>query len=406
MSPDPARIIALDVVRGCAVMGIVLLNIIDFGLPRCAATDPTCYRPNDADWWVWAANFVIAEGKMRGLFTLLFGASALLLLERSRSKGRSPGRAHYARMATLLAIGAVHGWLIWSGDILMLYAIAGMLLYPALRLPTRGLVAIAIILLGAQVISATLDYSAARRFQAAATAPDAAASTKAEWQRFEMAIRSSPAQITAEVEAQRGGWAEVLPLRFTRTKDAVLIGIPAILPETIALMLIGAALFRSGFFSGKWTQRRYLAVMAVGYGIAMPLYLPLVTWLDDAQFDPLTFTLANVLHLTFLRLPLALAHAAVVILLVRSRRGSPLIERIAAVGRTALSNYLGASVVCTFLFCGYGLGWFGRLQRWELYLIVPPIWAAMLICSAPWLRRFGQGPIEMLWRRSSDLLAR
>jgi uncharacterized protein len=393
------RLQTLDAVRGLAVMGILLLNIVDFAMPGYAYVDPTFYGGADgANWWAWAINFAIADGKMRGLFAMLFGASTALIADRARAAGERAARVHYARMAALLAIGMAHAYLIWSGDILVSYALCGAALFLALRWRTETLLAVAaIVMLGELAVGASTHVSA-RQFETRATAPGASPDTRAAWAAFRGGREALRATIPGELAANRAGWREVLRARIKETRAAQTQIMPATFPETVALMLLGVALFRTGFFSGTWSPRRYRQVIVAGYVICLPLYVPLIRWIDRGGFDPVTLVLAEPLHLVVLRPLVALAHAAVVILLLRSDAMPRLGARLAATGRMALSNYLATSIVCTAIFCGYGLGWFGYLDRWQLYPVVLGICALMLWWSKPWLDRFAYGPVEWLWR--------
>ena len=124
----PPRLPLLDVVRGVAVCGILLLNILAFALPQAAYVNPRAYGGwHGSNYAVYIVNFILFDGKMRGLFSFLFGASMLMVIERAQASGRSPARIHYARMAWLLVFGLAHLWLIWWGDILTLYAPIGMI---------------------------------------------------------------------------------------------------------------------------------------------------------------------------------------------------------------------------------------------------------------------------------------
>lgn len=393
------RIATLDAVRGMAVMGILLLNIVDFGLPGYAYIDPHfAGGASGANWWTWATVFVLADGKMRGLFTMLFGASTVLIATRATRRGENAARVHLARMAALLAIGMVHGYLIWSGDILVLYAVCGMLVFPAWRWSTRALVTAAAALMALQLALGVLDYTDARRFEAAAAAPGASANVRAQWASYRAALAPPPAQAAAEIAAYRGGWRTAQPERAAVTREMQTKVLPAMIPETIALMLAGMALFRSGFLSGGWPRRRYRAVAVAGFAICIPLYLPIVAWVTGTRFDPVVLLLTEPLHLALLRPALAVAEAAALILFVTSGTAPGLSARLAAAGQMAFSNYLGTSIVCILLFHGYGLGWFATLERWQLYPVVLAIWAVMLLWSSWWLDRFAFGPCEWLWR--------
>jgi uncharacterized protein len=169
----------------------------------------------------------------------------------------------------------------------------------------------------------------------------------------------------------------------------------------LGLILIGMALFRLGFFSGVWSSRTYKRVAVWSYVICLPLYLPLIRWAVADSFSMVTLHMTEAIHLTFLRPWLTLAHAAVVILFMQSGYARWLAERLVAAGRAAFTNYLGTSIVVTLIFNGYGLGWYGYLERWQCYGVVLLVWALILWWSKPWLERFQYGPLEWLWRSLS-----
>jgi len=398
-TPLSRRIVTLDAVRGVAVMGILLLNIIDFAMPGQAYVDPRFYGGADgANWWTWAIVYVLFDGKMRGLFTMMFGASMVLIAERAEASGRSAANAHYARLAVLFLFGMVHAYLIWAGDILALYAVCGAIAFVAWRWRSRALLFAGICLLLFKLSAGMVTYGDVRALEAAAQAPAASAQTRAQWQTLHDAAAPDPATAAQELAAYRGSYAAAFAARRQFAWRTQTIANAQALPDTLALMLIGMALYRSGFFSGLWSRRAYHGVVLLGFGLCVPLYLPLVRWIDATQFSPVTRIMTEAIQLSLLRPILSLAEAALVILCVLSGRWRWLIERTAAVGRMAFSNYLGTSIVCTLIFNGYGLGWFGYLSRWQCYPVVAGIWALMLFWSKPWLDRFHYGPLEWLWR--------
>ena len=137
----PRRIATLDIVRGVAVMGILAMNIVAFAMPFQAYINPLAYGlESPADLGSWVFSFILVDGKMRGLFSFLFGASTLLVIERARAAGASPARVHYARMFWLLVFGLLHFYLIWFGDILALYALTGLILFFFRNLSVKALV--------------------------------------------------------------------------------------------------------------------------------------------------------------------------------------------------------------------------------------------------------------------------
>ena len=167
-------------------------------------------------------------------------------------------------------------------------------------------------------------------------------------------------------------------------------------PETLAYMLFGMAGLRSGMLRGEWPRARYRRWLLICWGVTLPAYLALAGYLVATQFDLFAVALAAWALPVPLR-PAMIAGWACLILLL-ARPGGGLTTRLAAAGRMAFTNYLATSLICTALFYGYGLGWFGALSRWQLYPVVAGLWAIMLLWSKPWLARFRFGPFEWLWR--------
>ncbi len=391
------RIDSLDAIRGVAVMGILLMNIVDMAMPGYAYYDPTYYGGDEGvNFLTWALNYALFDGKMRGLFTMMFGASTVLIAERAAASGENPARVHYARMFWLLVFGLIHAFLIWYGDILVLYSIAGALAYVAWRWSPRTLLAIGVALLAIKLLIGVGLYSTLVQLEEAANAPDAPAEVQQEW-RDTLAAMTPPTP-ESQLEAYRGSYVDALEARTPVALYIIMSAHPLAIPDTLALIAIGMALFRLGFFSGAWAPRTYRRIAFWGFVVCAPLYIPLIYWNDVTGFSPITHQITEALHLTLLRPWLTLAHASLVILFAQSGAARWLAERLGAAGRMAFSNYLGTSIVVTLFFNGYGLGWYGRLERWECYLVVPVVWALILLWSKPWLGRFAYGPFEWLWR--------
>lgn len=393
------RIETLDAVRGVAVMGILVLNIVEFAMPGYAYVDPYYYGgATGANWWVWAFNWVIADGKFRGLFTMMFGASTVLIAERARASGKSAAAVHYARMVTLLILGMIHAYLIWSGDILVLYSLCGMVAFIGWRWRTKTLLLVGVALLAFKLGNGLLDYHAAYRIKAAAEAPAASPAAKQRWATVVGQMTAPPEAIQPELDGFRGNYRDALNVRAPFTFFFQTNILPTYVVDTIALILIGMALFRTGFFSGGWSRAAYVRLAILAPLICIPLDIPLLLWLDRTRVSPATQLATDAISLSVLRPPLALGYAAIVILFMQSGAARWLAVRLSAAGRMAFSNYLGTSLLCTTIFNGYGLGWFGYLERWQLYPVVFGVWALILLWSKPWLDRFAYGPFEWLWR--------
>lgn len=388
------RILTLDTVRGVAVMGILLLNIIGFAMPGPAYFNPAAYGGDSGiDLAVYLVNFVLFDGKMRGLFSFLFGASLLLVIERAEAKGESPARVHYARMVWLLVFGLIHCWLIWLGDILNHYAMIGMIAFFFRKARVKTLVGVGLVLLVVQLgVAAMLPFTVAMA-QAMPGEPGMAEAMESLQQGFG---KPSAAWIAETVAIHRGGWWGIAVQRFADTGFLPLIALFQFGWETLAYMLFGMAGLKSGMLTGSWPRSRYRKWLAIGFGIGIPAYALLAAYMVSSGFD----MMAVVTGVWFATVPfrplMIMAWASLIILLVHP--GGALTARIAAAGRMAFTNYLATSLICTTLFYGYGFGWFGELSRAEVYLVVFAIWALMLLWSKPWLERFAYGPLEWLWR--------
>lgn len=397
--PAPSRLIALDVLRGVAVMGILLMNVAGFGLPQAAYLNPAAYGGSTgADLAVWAIGFVLIDGKMRALFSLLFGAGMVLVIERADAAGQDGATVHLRRMAALLAVGAAHAYLIWSGDILIPYALVGTLALAHVRRSSRELVVIALFLLVAQWLFLWSLVGGLGTLREAAAAADPTEGAVQAWRGVADQIGiPSPAAISRELATFRGDYAGILRDRLghAATPFLQLIDVGA---ETLALMLLGAAGLRSGFLTGGWAAATYWRIVIAAYGIGLPALALIAAGTIRSGFDEVVTVQAATLYAAPFRVAVMLGHAALLLLWIRLSPTFRLVTRIAAVGRAAFSNYLATSIVMTTLFYGYGLGLFGHLSRAQLYLIVPPVWIAMLAWSKPWLARYRFGPFEWLWR--------
>ncbi|MFA5966637.1 MAG: DUF418 domain-containing protein [Sphingomonas sp.] len=398
MTTAPARVATLDVIRGVAVMGILLMNIVAFGMPQAAYMNPAAFGGHGAiDYGMWAVNFVLVDGKMRGLFSFLFGASMLLVIERAEAKGENPVRVHYARMSWLFVFGLAHLYLIWWGDILNHYALIGALAYPFRRMPPYKLVIAAVILIALETLLTSTMIVDIARAQAAVAAHTADAATLRQYHGYiESFGRPDAAFLTRDIAAHRGGYAALF---FNRLPEAASSPIQSLLfigMETLGYMLLGMACFKTGMLRGAWPRARYRTGLAIGFGIGIPAYVVLLLVQWHSGFDAWHVALGAITLSTAFRPLMIIGWTCLIILLARP--GGALTERLAAAGRMAFSNYLGTSLICSSLFYGYGAGLYGQLSRAELYLVVAGIWAAMLLWSKPWLAHFRYGPFEWLWR--------
>lgn len=387
------RITSVDVVRGFAVLGILVMNIVAFAMPLAAYDDPTIYGgASGADLAAWGAATTFADGKMRGLFTLLFGASIAIVADAAARRGANPVEMHYWRMGWLLVIGMLHGALLWYGDILVEYAITGAILFAAWRWRPAALFYVAAVLFVAELAIHVDDLRAILALKAAALQPDASATDLSAWQ---ARLGVSAADIRHQLDAYRGDAASVFAIRRAHLL-VIAAGLPYYVIEAVATAAFGMALYRTGYFT-RWSAARHHWLILAGIGIALPLTGVATLIVGQQGVDPVNRTIVQ-LVVAATRPAIMLGYASLLILMVDSDRIGWLIDRLAAAGRMALTNYLATSVVMTTVFYGYGLGWFGYLSRAQLIPLVLAMWMLILLWSAPWLRHFRYGPVEWLWR--------
>ena len=394
----PRRIVTLDILRGVAVMGILAMNIVAFAMPIQAYFSPDALGPaQPLDRIVYALNFVFVDGKMRGLFSFLFGASMLLIIDRAEAIGQSPAAVTYRRQAWLLLFGAIHFYLIWFGDILFAYALTGMVAFLFRNLPVRSLLVWGAILLVLQTLIMAGSAQQAHSLAEAMAGPNPTADAVREWKDFAGEFDVvSPEKLREIVALHLGPWTGLVREQFTEHLTdpvffALLFG-----PETLAYMLFGMAGLKSGFLTGDWPKEAYRKVALACLAVGIPVYA-FICWMlySDGFTVPGIFTWYMTATVPFRPL-MVVAYAALIILATRS--AGWLVERIAAAGRAAFSNYLGTSIIMTAAFYGWGLGFYGSLGRAGLWLVVIAMWVLMLAWSKPWLERFAYGPFEWLWR--------
>jgi uncharacterized protein len=394
LAPPAPRILALDGLRGIAVMGIVGMNVLAFALPGPAYYNPLAYGGvGPADYWVWLANFVFIEDKFRTLFAMLFGAGCLILIEKG---GPRPLRSHYARMAVLFAIGLVHATLLASNDVLRAYALAGMALPLLAGLSARALVTVAA---GLLVMHVALGMTALGppllAHYTGRTGSDALL-----W--AERQFGSDAAAIAALLEQGREGFADRV-VRRTLGVPGQMTALVAALPLNLSAIALGMGLWRAGMLKGAWRTFRLQRVAGWAALAALPGLLVQAAWLQREGFPAaLVGPAALVLSAPF-DVSLALSYVALAMAFLG--RDSALNRRLAAVGRLSLTNYLMTSVILSAIFAAWGLGLFGEVTRWQAFAIGWLPVAAMLVWSPGWLAKLGQGPFERLWRAGARALA-
>ena len=256
-SPRSDRIVTLDVIRGIAVMGILTMNIAAFAMPYPAYSNPSAWGGDQgADLASWLLNFLFFDSKMRSLFSILFGASTLLVIDRATRAGRSGAAAHYARMIVLLGIGCLHFYFLWWGDILALYAISGMVIYWLREVSIGKLVGWGITLFLLSNIFYGLIGWSAMMAGSPRLSPPAASELYEARNTVEQEVGATSAKIPAELKLYRGPYEPIMRHRLEERTADPFISFFGLGAETLGLMMIGMALFRSGFLTGEWDRAR------------------------------------------------------------------------------------------------------------------------------------------------------
>lgn len=397
---DGTRHLSLDAIRGVSVMGILLMNVVFFAHPEDAYINPRAWGlEGPADTWTWGLSFVLFEGKMRGLFSLLFGASMALVVDRAVAASANGASVHYRRIAWLLVFGLSHHILLWTGDILVQYAVVGAVAFLFVDCSPRILRRWAIGLLAASFLFHAASMGGAYAFAAAATAPGADLKERRAYdQMLEGSAKPGLPNTAEEIAGARGSYMGLLEYRWERAPASIPFTLSFFGLETLGLMILGILLLRLGFLTGEWPDARYRRWALRAYIVGIPPLVLLATWNWSEGFPTLDTFATWLAWAEPFKYAVLLGHAALAMLLIKRFARTALMARIAAAGRAAFTNYLGTSLVATFTFEGWGLGLFARPSRWELYLFVFAVWCGMLLWSKPWLDRYRYGPLEWLWR--------
>jgi uncharacterized protein len=382
------RIVSIDVLRGVAVLGILVMNIQSFSMIGTAYINPTVYGDlTGVNYVVWLASHALADRKFMTIFSMLFGAGIVLMTSRCEARGVRAAGIHYSRMGWLLLIGLSHAYLLWYGDILNAYALCGLIVYLFRRLRPGTL-----ILLGLVSIAFASGLSVLFHFSVPYWSAEALESTAVWW---------TPSQevIAEEIGTYRGGWVDQMSHRaVTAVFFQTVIFLVEVGWRAGGLMLVGMGLFKLGVFSAKRSSTAYATMVIVGFIVGLSLSLLGVRHNFAAQwrFEECFYlgTQFNYWGSLFV----ASGWVGLVMLICKHGLVPAATRTLACVGQMAFTNYLLQTVICTTIFYGHGLGLFGTVERVGQILIVLAVWVVLLVLSPLWLRFFRFGPAEWLWR--------
>ena len=384
---ENARIGSLDVLRGFALMGILVMNIQSFSMPPSAYFIPNTYGSLEgANGWVWFMGAVGFEYKFMAIFSMLFGAGVVLMSQRRDAAGLPSTGLHYRRMLLLMMFGLIHAYLIWPGDILFAYSICGMVVFWVRGWQPRTLAILGGLLI---TLGSTLHVFSG---VGAMFSEEVREAMRAD-------LVPSAEEIEDTVAAFQGSYFDHFPIQVEEAFGLHIFVLPALLFWRISgLMLIGMALFKWSVLSAERPIRFYAWLAAIGGGIGLPLatYGALALWRADFEAS-FVFGL-GALPNWFGSVGIALAWISLVMPMCKASGFSAIKQGLSAYGRMAFTNYIGQSLLATCVFYGYGLGWFGQLERVEQVGVCIAIWTVQIVFSVVWLRYFRIGPLEWVWR--------
>jgi len=401
------RYLSLDTLRGVAVLGILVMNVYAFAMPLAAYYDPTIMGGTDAlNMGTWFFTHVFFDQKFMSIFAMLYGAGLVMMMNRAESRGVPFAPVFFRRSAWLMLLGLLHGYFIWFGDILFHYALMGMVVFLARRVRAHRLITIACLMLPVTLLinygssfyleELQADVAAIERQQAAGgTLDEEQQQTLETWRELRPVFAPTDDDIGEEVSAYQGSYVDALTHRapfvaFMQVNGTLVF----ILWRVGGLMLLGMALMKLGVLSGERSPRFYRRLMLIGYGTGLPLTVLSAVILETHGFDPLFTARYGGIPNYFG----SILVVGAIVLIVKSDAWEAMVERFAAVGRMALSNYLLHSLVMTSVFYGYGLGLYAGIPRIGQQALAALLIGLQLLVSPWWLRQFRFGPAEWLWR--------
>ncbi|MFQ5609648.1 MAG: DUF418 domain-containing protein [Woeseiaceae bacterium] len=405
------RISSLDVLRGTAVLGILVMNIYAFAMPFTAYSNPLAMGGTETlNLGTWFVTHIFFDQKFMTIFSILFGAGIVLMDGRAADRGAGFAPIFYRRQFWLMVMGLLHAYLIWYGDILFFYSLCGMIVFLFRKKPAKTLIIIGLLVLpvvpllnlagGSYMVDLQQRVVAYEEKVAAGEELDEDEQAAIdEWAEARPLMIPGPEEVEQDVAAYRGTYADAMEQRVPfvlafHTQGFLYFGLWRI----GALMLLGMALMKLGVLSANRSAGFYRRMMLAGYGVGLPLTIFSSFNMHAHDWQPLWVFRIGFLPNYIGSILVAFGHMAVVMLIVKSGAFANITARFAAVGRMALTNYLLHSVVMTTLFYGHGLGLYTEIPRMQQMVFVAGMLLVQLIVSPWWLARYRFGPVEWLWR--------
>ncbi len=415
MEPKPveaaARIDSIDVLRGFALLGILVINIYTFALPHVAIKNPPLVGGfTGLDFATWLVSHMIFYHKFMPIFSMLFGAGVVLLTSRLEEKGLEVRRIYYRRIFWLVIFGLLHSHLLWVGDILYPYAICGVIVYLFRKATVRRLIIVGVIGI---CVSVGSNHMLGQLFNYMRSGAERVEIKLAEgkdldkdderfvesWEGMRKNLMPTPEDIESVIETYRGGYIGIIKDRTPQLIMVQTVGVIFLLIWRLGgFMLIGMALLKSGILSAARSMRFYAWMALICYGVGLTVVGIGVAKNAGHGFDVIYVYKYGGQYNIIGGTIVALAHISVIMMICKAGVLSRLTSRLAAIGRMAFSNYISHTVICSTIFYGYGFGLFNKFGRFQLMGFVLAIWIVQIVVSPLWLERFRFGPLEWLWR--------
>jgi len=395
------RIETLDVLRGFAVLGILLLNILMFGQVSFYYLNPSVIQGTSTDWVIWALIDISAEGAMRALFSILFGAGILLFTK------NKPASFHFKRSLWLLCFGIVDAYfLLWFGDILILYALVSFILYFFKELKPQTLLIISIVLLAfnSLISFGTMKFlNEIKDIDQKNTIFNQKISENEKKDLIELrdlvygVFYPTSDDISNELNQRKESYISAFQWNMHEKNLAIKSYIFSSFWDVISVMILGMSLFKYRILQGGLSSLFYIRLIIVGLVVGISVN-SFEVWsafesnnsIFDSRITSLTYDVG--------RLGMAFGYLGLIILIIKFDKAIKLRYYLSNVGKMALTNYLLQSIFGLILFSGAGFGLVGELSRSQLYIVVFCIWVYQLSFSSWWMSRYNFGPFEWIWR--------
>lgn len=414
------RIAGLDVLRGIAIFGILIVNVEQMFLPQVIANDPVEILPGSVgSMTAWFITDAVFESKFLTIFSLLFGAGFCLQWMRYQSLQKPFTGLYLRRIAMLIVFGLVHATFFYYADVLVLYGLTALGLFlfrhRSARVMIRtGTIMLTLMTLWHILLSGPDPDGAALNRQVVdnltSIRDDKTAVLAGETYALPVPDAVVASHLTGDIHsadeatAQALAWGEG-PVRLAIKARLVLFSMfiklftPLfLLWRTLGIFLIAAGLVKRGFLEAG-ARQKWKRTAILGFSLGIPMTIAASTMQLAMYESPGPLAFVGVMLHDVSALLLAAAISALVFLLCTGGTLHPIARAFAAVGRLALTNYIGQSIVLCVLSTSIGFAWFGRLSRLEMLLLCIPLFALQIAASTMWTRRFRMGPLEWIWRR-------